>query len=88
MGPMAQSVEQRTFNPWVDDSKSTGPIFFEHESSFLSFSSSPRFFLFRESAESSFGKTSIDNIKKQFLMCPCLMSVDVARIGYCMSLGC
>ena len=25
MGPIAQSVEQRTFNPWVDGSSPSGP---------------------------------------------------------------
>ncbi len=25
MGPIAQSVEQRTFNPWVDSSSLSGP---------------------------------------------------------------
>ena len=27
MGPIAQSVEQRTFNPWVDGSSPSGPTF-------------------------------------------------------------
>ena len=27
VGPIAQSVEQRTFNPWVVGSKPTGPTF-------------------------------------------------------------
>jgi hypothetical protein len=26
-GPIAQSVEQRTFNPWVDGSSPSGPTF-------------------------------------------------------------
>jgi hypothetical protein len=25
LGPIAQSVEQRTFNPWVDGSSPSGP---------------------------------------------------------------
>jgi len=29
MGPLAQSVEQRTFNPWVVGSIPTGPTFVE-----------------------------------------------------------
>ena len=28
VGPLAQSVEQRTFNPWVVGSKPTGPTLF------------------------------------------------------------
>ena len=28
MGPLAQSVEQRTFNPWVVGSIPTGPTYF------------------------------------------------------------
>ena len=28
MGPIAQSVEQRTFNPWVDSSNLSGPTTF------------------------------------------------------------
>ena len=27
LGPLAQSVEQRTFNPWVVGSKPTGPTY-------------------------------------------------------------
>ena len=27
VGPIAQSVEQRTFNPWVDGSSPSGPTF-------------------------------------------------------------
>ena len=27
LGPLAQSVEQRTFNPWVDGSSPSGPTF-------------------------------------------------------------
>ena len=27
LGPIAQSVEQRTFNPWVDGSSPSGPTF-------------------------------------------------------------
>ena len=27
MGPIAQSVEQRTFNPWVDGSSPSGPTY-------------------------------------------------------------
>jgi hypothetical protein len=27
LGPLAQSVEQRTFNPWVVGSSPTGPTF-------------------------------------------------------------
>jgi len=27
VGPIAQSVEQRTFNPWVDSSSLSGPTF-------------------------------------------------------------
>ena len=30
VGPIAQSVEQRTFNPWVDGSSPSGPTF-SHE---------------------------------------------------------
>ncbi len=30
MGPIAQSVEQRTFNPWVDGSSPSGPTFSKH----------------------------------------------------------
>ena len=29
MGPIAQPVEQRTFNPWVDGSIPSGPTLFE-----------------------------------------------------------
>ena len=28
VGPIAQSVEQRTFNPWVDSSSLSGPTHF------------------------------------------------------------
>jgi hypothetical protein len=28
LGPIAQSVEQRTFNPWVDGSSPSGPTFY------------------------------------------------------------
>jgi hypothetical protein len=28
VGPIAQSVEQRTFNPWVDGSSPSGPTYF------------------------------------------------------------
>ena len=36
MGPIAQSVEQRTFNPWVDGSSPSGPTeVFEINPSFL-----------------------------------------------------
>ena len=28
MGPIAQLVEQRTFNPWVDGSSPSGPTFY------------------------------------------------------------
>ncbi len=28
MGPIAQSVEQRTFNPWVDGSSPSGPTIY------------------------------------------------------------
>ena len=28
MGPIAQSVEQRTFNPWVDGSSPSGPTLY------------------------------------------------------------
>ena len=28
LGPIAQSVEQRTFNPWVDGSSPSGPTDF------------------------------------------------------------
>ena len=28
LGPLAQSVEQRTFNPWVVGSSPTGPTYF------------------------------------------------------------
>jgi len=28
VGPIAQSVEQRTFNPWVDGSSPSGPTLF------------------------------------------------------------
>ena len=28
VGPIAQSVEQRTFNPWVDGSSPSGPTFY------------------------------------------------------------
>ena len=28
VGPIAQSVEQRTFNPWVDGSSPSGPTVF------------------------------------------------------------
>ncbi len=28
VGPIAQSVEQRTFNPWVDGSSPSGPTIF------------------------------------------------------------
>jgi len=27
LGPIAQSVEQRTFNPWVDGSSPSGPTY-------------------------------------------------------------
>ena len=27
VGPIAQSVEQRTFNPWVDGSSPSGPTY-------------------------------------------------------------
>ena len=27
LGPLAQSVEQRTFNPWVDSSSLSGPTY-------------------------------------------------------------
>ena len=30
MGPIAQSVEQRTFNPWVDGSSPSGPTIFDY----------------------------------------------------------
>ena len=29
LGPIAQSVEQRTFNPWVDGSSPSGPTHIE-----------------------------------------------------------
>ncbi len=29
VGPIAQSVEQRTFNPWVDGSSPSGPTILE-----------------------------------------------------------
>ena len=31
VGPIAQSVEQRTFNPWVDGSSPSGPTHLAHE---------------------------------------------------------
>jgi hypothetical protein len=41
VGPIAQSVEQRTFNPWVDGSSPSGPtlperleLLFENEGEF------------------------------------------------------
>jgi hypothetical protein len=34
VGPIAQSVEQRTFNPWVDGSSPSGPTFSFSESTF------------------------------------------------------
>ena len=41
MGPIAQSVEQRTFNPWVDGSSPSGPTetsFFQYRAIFFLFS--------------------------------------------------
>jgi hypothetical protein len=31
VGPIAQSVEQRTFNPWVDGSSPSGPTYVAHQ---------------------------------------------------------
>ena len=31
VGPIAQSVEQRTFNPWVDGSSPSGPTILEQD---------------------------------------------------------
>jgi hypothetical protein len=31
VGPIAQLVEQRTFNPWVDGSSPSGPTFIEFQ---------------------------------------------------------